>query len=103
MKIDIPKAYDTVDWKFLKKILIQFGFHYKIVDCIMTCVTTAKFSININGERKGYFTSGRGLRQGDPISPYLFNLVLEVLTLLMAKNVQHNGKFRYHVGCKERN
>ena len=72
-----------------------------MVSWIMTCVTTAKFTVNINGERKGYFTSGRGLRQGDPISPYLFTLVMEVLTLLMAKNVQQNGKFRYHIGCKE--
>ncbi|GJY15340.1 RNA-directed DNA polymerase, eukaryota, reverse transcriptase zinc-binding domain protein [Tanacetum coccineum] len=59
LKIDIVKAYDTVDWKFLKKSLVHFGFHEKMIKWIMVCVTTAKFSIYLNGERKGYFSSGR--------------------------------------------
>ncbi|GJZ00683.1 RNA-directed DNA polymerase, eukaryota, reverse transcriptase zinc-binding domain protein [Tanacetum coccineum] len=93
-KIDITKAYDTVDWKFLKKCLINFGFHKNMVKWIMVCVTTAKFSININGERKGYFSSGRGLRQGDPMSPCLFTLVMEIFTLLMMKNVKGNSNVK---------
>ena len=101
MKIDIAKAYDTVDWRFLEQILVQYGFHQKMVRWIMVCIITAKFTVCINGERKGYFASGRGLRQGDPISPYLFTLVMEVFTLLMAKNAQQNGNFKYHKGCKE--
>ncbi|GJZ27198.1 nucleolar protein 56-like protein, partial [Tanacetum coccineum] len=76
MKIDIAKAYDTVDWNFLEITLKQFGFHEKKVKWIIVCVTTAKFSICLNGERKGYFPSGRGLRQGDHI-------------------------FKFHAGCKE--
>ncbi|GJX82048.1 RNA-directed DNA polymerase, eukaryota, reverse transcriptase zinc-binding domain protein [Tanacetum coccineum] len=52
-------------------------------------------------ERKGYFQSSRGLRQGDPMSPYLFTLVIKVFTLLMAKNVQQNPRFKYHDGCNE--
>lgn len=64
----------------------QFGFHGKMVKWIMVCVTSAKFTVCINGERRGYFTSGRGLRQGDHISPYLFTLVTEVFTLMMTRN-----------------
>ncbi|GJV10401.1 RNA-directed DNA polymerase, eukaryota, reverse transcriptase zinc-binding domain protein [Tanacetum coccineum] len=51
--------------------------------------------------KKGYFPSGRGLRQGDHMSPCLLTLVMEVFTLLMAKNVQHNPKFKFHTRCKE--
>ncbi|GJW20732.1 RNA-directed DNA polymerase, eukaryota, reverse transcriptase zinc-binding domain protein [Tanacetum coccineum] len=63
LKIDIAKAYDTVNWGFLKQILTHFGFHKKIIGWIMTCVTSAAFLIAVNGERYGYFKSGRGLRQ----------------------------------------
>ncbi|PWA88072.1 reverse transcriptase domain, Reverse transcriptase zinc-binding domain protein [Artemisia annua] len=100
LKIDLAKAYDTVEWSFLKEILGKFGFHNKMIQWIMVCVTTAKFSICLNGDRKGYFRSGRGLRQGDPISPYLFTLFMKVFTLLMKRNAQQRG-FKYHMGCKE--
>ncbi|GJS53317.1 RNA-directed DNA polymerase, eukaryota, reverse transcriptase zinc-binding domain protein [Tanacetum coccineum] len=74
-------------------------FHEKMVNWIMTCVTSAAFTIGINGERYGYFKSGRGLRQGDPISPYLFTRVMEIFTLMLARRV--NKKFKFHKGCKE--
>nr|GEV12936.1 hypothetical protein [Tanacetum cinerariifolium] len=54
-KVDIQKAYDTVDWMFLKEVLIGFGFHVKMVEWIMECFTTTSFSININGALHGYF------------------------------------------------
>ncbi|GJY80416.1 RNA-directed DNA polymerase, eukaryota, reverse transcriptase zinc-binding domain protein [Tanacetum coccineum] len=69
-KIDIINAYDTVSWKFLEKILEGFGFLRKFIRWVMTCVSTTVFSICVNGESHGYFKGGRGLRQGDPISPY---------------------------------
>ncbi|GJT91413.1 RNA-directed DNA polymerase, eukaryota, reverse transcriptase zinc-binding domain protein [Tanacetum coccineum] len=72
---------------FLKQILIHFGFHEKIIGWIMTCVTSAAFTVCVNGERYGYFKSGRGLRQGDPMSPYLFTLVMEILTLIIQRRV----------------
>ncbi|GKE04141.1 RNA-directed DNA polymerase, eukaryota, reverse transcriptase zinc-binding domain protein, partial [Tanacetum coccineum] len=57
LKIDIAKAYDIVDWDFLRNIPVNFGFYKKIVSWIMTCVTSAAFTIGINGERFGYFKS----------------------------------------------
>ncbi|GKB83822.1 RNA-directed DNA polymerase, eukaryota, reverse transcriptase zinc-binding domain protein [Tanacetum coccineum] len=100
LKIDLQKAYDTVSWTFLECILKKFGFNPKMVHWIMKCMTTASFSIYVNGCSYGYFKGVRGLRQWDPISPYLFTLVMEVLSLLMAKNT-HESEFKYHFGCKE--
>ncbi|GKB17548.1 RNA-directed DNA polymerase, eukaryota, reverse transcriptase zinc-binding domain protein [Tanacetum coccineum] len=101
LKIDIAKAYDTVNCRFLENILGQFGFHEKLIGWVMTCVSSAAFSICVNGERFGYFKSGRGLRQGDPMSPYLFTLVTEVLTLMVQRKVANSNHFKYHWGCKE--
>ncbi|GJW95770.1 RNA-directed DNA polymerase, eukaryota, reverse transcriptase zinc-binding domain protein [Tanacetum coccineum] len=101
MKVDIQKAYDTVNWKFLEAVLKEFGFHEKMVDWVVKCITTTSFSICVIGERFGYFKGGRGLRQGDPISPYLFTLVMEVLTLIVKDKVEKNRDFIYHFGCKK--
>ncbi|XP_071728987.1 uncharacterized protein [Rutidosis leptorrhynchoides] len=95
-KVDIQKAYDTVDWKFLESNLIQFGFHKIKVKWIMKCVTSTSYSINVNGDLHGYFKGKRGLRQGDPMSPYLFTLVMETLTLLLQRNIRNSEEFRFH-------
>nr|GEZ80862.1 hypothetical protein [Tanacetum cinerariifolium] len=65
-KIDIQKAYDTVDWRFLANILKCFGFHPTMIKWIMACIESSSFSISLNGNIH------RGLRQADPLSPYLF-------------------------------
>nr|GEW27740.1 RNA-directed DNA polymerase, eukaryota, reverse transcriptase zinc-binding domain protein [Tanacetum cinerariifolium] len=86
---------------FLKQILVHFGFQEKIIGWIMTCVTSAKVSMCVNGDRYGYFKSGRDLIQGDPVSPYLFTLVMEVLALIIQRRVNRIHQFKYHWGCKE--
>ncbi|GJZ90276.1 putative reverse transcriptase domain, reverse transcriptase zinc-binding domain protein [Tanacetum coccineum] len=100
-KVDIQKAYDTVDWEFLRVALIGFGFHDRMISWIMECVTTTSFSISINGSLHGYFKGKRGLRQGDPFSPYLFTLIMEVFTLMLHRRVREASSFTYHRYCSD--
>lgn len=100
-KVDIQKAYDTVSWDFLESCLLEFGFHRVMIHWIMTCIRTASFSVCINGEVHGFFKARRGLRQGDPISPYLFTLVMEVLNLMVKRQISRDNRFRYHSRCSK--
>ncbi|GJV59378.1 RNA-directed DNA polymerase, eukaryota, reverse transcriptase zinc-binding domain protein [Tanacetum coccineum] len=100
-KIDIQKAYDTVSWKFLEFSLKEFGFHPVMMHWIMVCLTTVSFSVYVNGESHGFFKAKRGLRHGDPISPYLFTIVMEMLNLMVKRQVRNDNRFVYHSGCKK--
>ncbi|GKF87480.1 putative reverse transcriptase domain, reverse transcriptase zinc-binding domain protein, partial [Tanacetum coccineum] len=82
-------------------ILIEFGFHVRMVMWIIECVSTTSFSLCINGSLHGYFKGKRGLRQGDPLSPYLFTLIMEVLTLMLQRRVRDSESFKYHKYCAE--
>ena len=85
LKLDISKAYDRVEWLFLEKILLRMGFREDWVALIMECITTVSYSILVNGEPNGLIKPSRGLRQGDPISPYLFLFCAEGLNAILRK------------------
>ena len=88
IKVDLLKAYDMVRWSFLIDLMRQMGFPSRFIEWIQECITTPKYSININGELVGFFGASRGLRQGDPLSPYLFVLIMEALSMLLKRKIE---------------
>ena len=83
MKLDMAKAYDRVEWEFLKAILVSIGFLPKWIELIWRCISTTSFSILLNGIPCKSFKPSRGLRQGDHLSLYLFIVCAEVFFSLL--------------------
>ena len=95
-KLDIDKAYDQITWSFVLKVLKRMGFGEKLVGWIEWCISTATFSILPNGSPAGFFGSSRGLRQGDPLSPYRFVLGMESLSVMIDKATEGGYIFGYN-------
>jgi hypothetical protein len=70
VKLDMAKAYDRVEWNYLRCIMIKLGFREALVKLIMKCVETVRFSVRVNGSLSNIFSPTRGIRQGDPNSPF---------------------------------
>ena len=87
VKLDFQKAYDHLEWNFLILVLKAFGFSAKFTSMIKQCLSTVQFSILLNIGQCLSFTPSRGIRQGDPIFPYLFILGSEVLIRLINREI----------------
>ena len=102
-KLDVEKAFDHVSWDFLMYMLQRCGFSEQWSKWILFCISKVKFFFPINGSPKDFFGSSRGLCQGDPLSPLLFVIVMEVLSRLLdgVVLVGHISRFtigpRYHI------
>ena len=95
-KLDMEKAHDHMDWKFLLYILRRCGFSEKLCSWIERCILTTRFSVLTNGTPSGFFRSSRGVRQRDPLSSFLFVIVMEAFNRMIAAAINHrlfNGSY----------
>lgn len=100
LQLDLQKAYDMVDWRALKQIMTELGIPNRFIDWIMATVQSVSYSFNINGELTQPMPACRGIRQGDPISPLLFVIMMEYMSRLLVK-MQQDTDFKFHANCKK--
>lgn len=91
MKIDLEKGFDKIEWSFVKYTLHSFNFPPKIISIIMSCISTIGITILVNGSRTEFFEPSRGIRQDDPLSPYIFILCMECLS----NTINNSIKMKY--------
>jgi hypothetical protein len=91
VKLDMHKAYDRVEWVFLENIMRRMGFDDGWTSLMMACVRSVRYQVRFNSEETDLFVPTRGLRQGDPLPPYLFLLCVEGLSSLLLHEEEVGG------------
>ncbi|CAN6585727.1 unnamed protein product [Malus baccata var. baccata] len=91
IKLDMAKAYDRVEWDFLLGMMVSLGFAPLFCSWIKECISTVSFSVLINGSPTGFFRPNRGLRQGDPLSPFMFLLCTEGFSMLIRRSLERGA------------
>ncbi|XP_018435547.2 uncharacterized protein LOC108807802 [Raphanus sativus] len=100
LKVDIAKAFDSVRWDFVLSTLQAYDLPPIFIGWIRACICSPSFSLSINGVSSGYFKGKTGLRQGDPLSPILFVMMMNILSLMLNKAAA-SGSFGYHQDCED--
>lgn len=88
LKVDIAKAFDSIKWDFIIACLNSLNMPHSFVAQIKECLTSTAYSVGINGSLHGFFRGTRGIRQGDPLSPYIFGLEMNVLSHKLNKSAE---------------
>lgn len=91
IKTDMSKAYDRVEWCFLEELLGKMGFDHIWIRWVMACITIVSYSVLLNGKSHGFIKPERGIRQGDPLSPFIFILCAEALVSKL-NHSEENGR-----------
>ena len=91
LKIDLAKAFDRVEWNFILQALARKGLHGHFINLIHECISSPTFSVIVNGQPFARFVSERGIRQGCPLSPYLFVLAINELSLVLQEALEANS------------
>jgi len=88
IKIDLEKAYNKLEWSFIKSMLIRYNFPDNIIELVLSCISSVSTSILLNGGSLEPFYPSRGIRQGDLLSPYIFILCMEFLGQLIQEKCE---------------
>lgn len=88
IKVDIEKAYDRLNWNFIMQCLDECKFPPKLTNAIKHCITSSSFQLLWNSDKTNIFTPSRGIRQGDPISPYLYVICMDMLSHIIVDQLE---------------